>query len=126
MESIKHSGDPFVRKYFSVKKHGTKASALEAAMVERDRLLNTRAFTQYFRHRVNGRRVKRPHLYTDDGFGIGAITVTAGMSGDYDVSHSLHGEPTKEVIHSGEDEETGAFSALEWVRALTLKLGDSR
>ncbi|MDQ2077370.1 hypothetical protein [Marinimicrobium sp. ABcell2] len=55
-----NESDPFFQKYYSVRKHGTKTAALQSAKADRERQLKTPEFKAYFRHQVNGKRVKRP------------------------------------------------------------------
>ncbi|MDQ2077371.1 hypothetical protein [Marinimicrobium sp. ABcell2] len=103
--------DPFFRSHFGVKKHGSKEAALLAAKAERDRQLKKPEFKAYFRHQVNGRRVKRPRQSASAG--VSGVIFSKGVRDRGTITVS----PTLIVYAGGEVVEPFALKSLSAQRA---------
>lgn len=91
------SEDPFIQEYFSTNEHGSRSAARIAAEKRRDALMRTRAFSAYYRYKVNGRRVKRPRKTAS--IGITGLVFSKGLRHRNGVTHVC---PALRVYAGGE------------------------
>lgn len=106
-------GNPFIMEYYFPAKHGGKRKAAQYARQRRDELLKTPRFEEYFRYRINGRRVPRTRATSSVAFsGVSFVKGLTRRNGKVYVSPRFRVYWSDELLASYSLKAQGAYHAL--------------